>query len=669
MLFGILTVFELATFSRPPRPAGGLSRSRRCLDRDQRDIAIVRVLASLLPDHILLDERHVSVLEALPLSSTTLSRERVTDLCTVTERSLLRDPSVSQMMDAIGSGGDVYTVGSERVGDIVCFPFECSLSQLSALRPSAISTGHRSANALGDDVTQTYRQYIAPDSIYKTDQGQGFTPFAMGLTLAYIDNRTPEDSVTALTVAYHSGDRTYPRLRTSDSLDSSTSSRVSAYPLHIQIPDIGSGIPTAPVVSGEYDSSSMRGVGEEKGLNLGRGQAHDNDSAALSAVHGVAAGTAVDAGYRGHGEEKLDISSAEGGRSEGGLLCFVTEGISFHLSQLFVSARETVHLKMGWSVLQRDSLIPLRVLKGAICNIGDEGLMGAETSDAVTKGGDIDVISYFTRQRNAWVKSEEVKRLLLYLIEHTPAVPLNCLNGLQSALLVIAHTLSKYSDTSGAPTSPLSRGAAEHLRVTGQGVSGASQGEELLDRLLSNLSTAFQNRCRCFIIRNEGITSTSGEDTEVQPKSARGEYSGEGRGSVLHILVCLQPLLHCFGKVENFAVHICVPSLPDRSPCAISTRCSSNGDAFVQKIDINRSAKVKSKSRARKCVEKMPFIHLIEGSTGTNTASPVDTTNVTTDPNSMKEESERLIDSLEERKELLITQVANVILYTMSSVL
>jgi hypothetical protein len=670
VLFGILTVFELATFSRYPRPTAGLNRSRRCADRDQRDIAIIRVLASLLPDNILLDERHVPVLESPPLSCSTQGGEREAVPSTATERRLLRDPSVSQMMDAIGSGGDVYAVGSERVSGIVCFPFECSLSQLSACRASPALTAHRSAdNVLSDDVTQTYRHIRGIDSTSKTDPGHDFTPFAMGFTLAYIDSGTPKGSVTALTVAYHSGDRTYPRLRSSDSPDSSTSSRISVYPLHIQIPDISSRIPPAPVVCGLNEGSSMRGVEEEKGLSPLKGLMKDSDTAASSAAVGIPVG----AGNRGHGEEKLDISSAGTRRSEGGLLRFVTEEVSSHLSQLFVSARETVHLKMGWSVLQRDSLVPLRVVKGTICNIEDEGRMGgAETADLVAKGADIDVIKYFTRQRNAWVKSEEVKRLLLYLIQRTPAAPLNCLHCLQSALLVIAQGLSKFSDTKGIPVSSDTGGATEHLGLTGQGVSGPglSQGQVLLDKLLRNLSSAFQNRCRCFIIGDEETALTGDEDTEGQSKGARGDHTAEGSRSVLHVLVSLQPQLHYFGKKENFAVHICVPSLPERSSLAFSPRFNGNSDATVQqqKIDINKSATVKLKSRAKKCAEKMPFINLLEGSTGTHTASPVDIPTVINDPDSVEEEK-RLSDVLEKRKELLITQVANVILYTMSSVL
>jgi hypothetical protein len=669
VLFGILSVFELATFSRTPRPTGGINRGRRSADRDQRDIAIIRVLASLLPDNILLDERHVPVLEPLPLSSTTLGKEREPAPSTATERRLLRDPSVSQMMDAIGSGGDVYAAGSERMGGIVCFPFECSLSQLSACRASPALTAHRSAdNVLSDDVTQSYRHMNGVDLTSRTDQGQGFTPFAMGFTLAYIDSGTPKDSVTALTVAYHSGDRTYPRLRPSDSPDSSARSRISVYPLHIQIPDLSSRIPTAPVVSAENERRSMRGVEEEKGLSPLKDQTHDSDTSVSSAAVDVA----VAAGDQGHGEEKLDVSAAGTRRSEGGLLCFVTEEVSTHISQLFISARETVHLKMGWNVLQRDSLVPLRVVKGAICNIEDEGQMGgAEISDPVTRGGDIDVIKYFTRQRNAWVKSEEVKRLLLYLIEHTPAAPLNCLHCLQSALLVIAQALPKYSDTNRTPDSSDTGATTEHLGLTGQSVSGPglSQGQVLLDKLLSNLSTAFQNRCRCFIIGDEDTALTGEEDTEGQSKGLRGSHAGEGSRSVLHILVSLQPQLNCYGKKENFAVHICIPSLPERSPHAISPHWNINSDANVLKIDINRSAKVKSKSRAKKCAERMPFIHLMEGSTGTHTASPVDTPTVAVDQNSVQEEKKRLSEGLEKRKELLITQVANVILYTMSSVL
>ena len=154
VLFGILSVFELATFSRSPRPTGGPNRSHRCADRDQRDIAIILLLSSLLPDNILLDERHVPVLESPTLSSTTLGREREAALSAGTEQRLLCDPSVSQMMDAIGGGGDVYAVGSERVGSFVCFPFECSLSQLNSARPPPprAFTAHRSLNnVLSDD--------------------------------------------------------------------------------------------------------------------------------------------------------------------------------------------------------------------------------------------------------------------------------------------------------------------------------------------------------------------------------------------------------------------------------------------------------------------------------------------------------------------------------------
>ena len=668
VLFGILSVFELATFSRSPRPTGGPNRSHRCADRDQRDIAIILLLSSLLPDNILLDERHVPVLESLPLSSTTLGREREAALSAGTEQRLLRDPSVSQMMDAIGGGGDVYAVGSERVGSFVCFPFECSLSQLNSARPPPprAFTAHRSVNnVLSDD---RYLKGLDSTSTFKTDPG--FAPFAMGFTLAYIDKNTPKDSVTALTVAYHSGDRTYPRLRSSDSSDSSTRPRISVYPLHIQIPDISSRIPAARVMSGESLSCSMRDVEDEKGMRLLKNQNRDSDTAASSAA-------------RGYGEEKLDVSAAGMRRSEGGLLCFVTEEISSHLSQLFVSARETVHLKMGWNVLQRDSLVPLKVVKGSICNMGDEAgqMGGAETSDAVTRGGDIDVISYFTRQRNAWVMSEEVRRLLLYLIEHTPAVPLNCLHGLHSALLVIAQTLSKHCDTNGTTNSTaLEAAASEHLGLTGQGVSGPSQshgqekeqeqgqGQVLLDKLLCNLSTAFQNRCRCFIIGDEKTITGEG-DTERQSKGVTTDHAGEGGRFVLHVLVSLQPRLHCVGKEENFAVHICVPSLPDRSHHAISPRFNSNNDVYSHKIDNNRSAELKPKSRTKKCAEKMPYIHLIEGSTGNHTASPVDIPTVINDPNSAEEEKKRLSDSLEKRKEQLISQVANVILYTMSSVL
>jgi hypothetical protein len=662
VLFGILFVFELATFSRSPRPTGGPNRSHRCAERDQRDIAIILLLSSLLPDNILLDERHVPVLESLPLSSTTLGREREPAPSADTEQRLLCDPSVSQMMDAIGGGGDVYAVGSERVGSFVCFPFECSLSQLNSARPPPprAFTAHRSLNnVLSDD-----RHLKGLDLNSKTDPG--FTPFAMGFTLAYIDKNTPKDSVTALTVAYHSGDRTYPRLRSSDSSDSSTRPRISVYPLHIQIPDISSRIPAARVMSVESVSCSMRDVEDEKGMRLLKNQTRVSDTAASIAA-------------QGYSEEKLDVSAAGMRRSEGGLLCFVTEEISSHLSQLFVSARETVHLKMGWNVLQRDSMVPLKVVKGSICNIGDEAgqMGGAETSDAVTKGGDIDVISYFTRQRNAWVMSEEVRRLLLYLIEHTPAVQLNCLHGLHSALLVIAQTLSKHSDTNGTTNSTALEGAAsEHLGLTGQGVSGLSeshgqkqeQGQVLLDKLLCNLSTAFQNRCRCFIIGDEKTITGEG-DTERQSKGVTTDHAGEGSRSILHILVSLQPRLHCVGTEENFAVHICVPSLPDRSHQAISPRFNSNNDVYPHKIDNNRSAELKPKSRAKKCAEKMPFIHLIEGSTGNHTASPVDIPTVINDPNSVEEDKKRLSDSLEKRKEQLISQVANVILYTMSSVL
>ena len=712
--------------------------------------------------------------------------------------TMLVTPNVSQMMSAVhfnNSASALHTHTHATQG-MVFIPFTCSLSKVAS-QPTLSSHAHAHAHvsvtcppsvsvsptgctssttaagagagAFHPSVTphrgDTQRQRCKDVTVSTTD-----TPFAMGISVVYTDELTPPNSVTVLTLAYHSADSAFTRTRAVDLSPHNSNPPPFAYtwstssvrPLQIEIPDLSSEVHLPVHIEHEEQNLFAKKVtqrekeverviedgekGEEgecvreKGEEEEEGKALRDVSVSPTRENATLESetsllnqcTSSDlipsdpqpistpsSSFSPSPSSSISISASERNKSEGGLFGYVIEEMTYFTLDLFTDVTEQVHLIRGWNVLQRNFLTP-------------QGSPTIRDRQIRSVYEELNTPLYLAPQINAWAQVRDVKLLLSFLIQRSKATPLHFLSFLQSPLLLIAKSLETFS---GDVLQNRNIRPRTHTGGATESVCGA---HDLLNHLVYNLSAAFRNRCRCFferqneIVENDKVSETGvnegtekGTETGTDQKADtdgdrdRDRDAGMKRRNVLHILISPPPSSSFSSSssthteytegASGFAVHICIPSLSQQENSLSSTvkcrlkqkdeekekecresgllkskskRNTSDVSRKKKKKDISKTDKSNSHSHGKvkgKSSAVLPLISLIESYSGEKHSRHVREgeraqrgrgvsdiavgvgVGVSSAEQTLVEHSE------EKRREHFISQVVNVILYTVSS--
>lgn len=517
-----------------------------------RDISMIKTLSTFLCDTILLDEKHLPVIEGVSLTpqmhvdikrgendrksgndndndndkekesvKVTMKDHNEALISTNEHQSLVPfSPSVLHMMSAIHPSTTVRVLNDDSSSMVICVPFDCSISSSTPAGvyagPSNITSEEReNSDNLVDKLSINafnLRLVTDPHDAITEGQGQGqgqmAVTFAMGFSLVYTDKHTPYGCVTVLTVAYHSDEitracstySTYSARKPSDDV------RARIEPMHITVSDTTS-VSYASTVStastGNGDVIGARHVGVDEAVTVTEERLRINTFDHLG-----------DSIITDDTRTKLDVSASEKNKAEGGLFGFVVEEITFALSGMFFNARQHVLLSQAWNVLHSDYLIPLNTSVSKSHGMFSDSNKNSPMGGGGMKNASIEEAhrSVFPTEATAWIQSNAAKDMLLLMKRESTAAPLNFLTFLQSPLLLIAQALAHSECSQGldsflaaqhtataSTSTPTNRSTpqSDHTNDSNAGV--------FLRRLIYNLSCAFDNRCRCFIEESEKV--------------------------------------------------------------------------------------------------------------------------------------------------------------------
>ena len=567
----------------------------------------------------------------------------------------------------------------------------------------------------GDTVTSADTAFAMGLSVVYTD---ALTPVdcVTVLTLAYHSADRAFTRTHAVDLSPHNSN---PPLR--DTYHSTN----STHPLQIKIPDFSSGVHFSESI--EHEQHEQEALGkevaqiEEEGKREKEGDGDGNDAVSLT----TESASLESAPFNLHSSSNhvLDThtisapSASETNKSEGGLFGYVIEAMTHFTSDLFSDVTQQVHLLRGWNVLHRNFLTPPDSPIIRDCELRRDY-------------EEINAPQYLVPQANAWVHVEAVKLLLMFLMQRSAASPLHFLSFLQSPLLLIAESLGTFNGDVLQIGNKTVRVRTPHTGTTESVCGGHDLLNDLVRNLSAafrNRCRCFFETPGQKKIRGEdaeigmGVQGVTGRDkalnTDTDTDTDRDRDGGAGTEGrrVLHILISPPPspssTSHGDGTegTLNFAAHICIPSLSQRehTPSSSTVKCrlkekgkgkgkekeSRKGESLKskrdpsdvstlrtkkeKKTDISRREKDKSRTPSRGLLKDksgavLPFISLIEG----HSSEEYSSRHVRTEGGNRGQRDvidtvvarqRALAYSEEKRKEQFISQVVNIILYTVSS--
>ena len=687
----------------------------------ERNIDVIRTLATLLQDELLFDEKHILI--ESKSSSMILKEDSVTDRRNVLhfrndnddmiKYPLLRNISVNEMLTSITGSGSVCTLPAGGVmGGIIILPFEGSLCRPSSSVTSTHNTDKKPDRKAGRDFND--KQNMDSIDITNSDSHtivMELDPvFAKGLSLVYSDADTPKDYITVLTVAYHTTDFKSVAKKSSvsiidhinRSLNSSSSSTATesssvnftqnVFPsLQIRIPDSrcrNFPVPVSVIPGTALQSMDLKqesdhnreylSTGDDrekirldvKGENLFPPFVYRTDELSRDELSKLA--PPVDADDGTITTSVLYEMASDANKAEGGLFGFIIEEISTFLIRMFGQARKEVHKQEARNILYRNYFPKNSHSKS---NKNDtrfpvKNVSYYQGSDADGDDGGIDC--------RAWVAPRELKQLLLFFIDHSYSTPLPFLHFLHNSMILFGRSASifKYMlSTNGGITKDTMDKTFYEL---------TDKKEDGMMLLINNLIQVFGDHCHCFfedtnnnsnsndsdddstnsIFNNVGRRSTSLQKvTDVTNDTIRIKQNISPKVSNFHIIISSSELPDVRGFCENnFAMHICIPLLMPYSFSHLGFPDSNNGN-------IDGSTKLEKKSKLKSSMKSSMTKNA--DISDTNKMSFFHLIESVNDTSCKKREdvTQSHTDNNQRCKEKFIGQIVDIIVFTISKIL
>ena len=662
----------------------------------ERNISVIRTLATLLKDEILVNETHLKIGETITRHpSISAEGQDVLNIQSIQDEiryPMLRKVSVTELITSIATTNTVCVLSSQVGTGFICIPIECSLC-----RPAPVplplplplpSSANRRENAKASYRNPTTISNMnlknGRDSMNNSKYSGGIHEmdldpvFAKGLSLIYTDTNAPEGHVTVLTVAYHINDFSSmakhcpilsPDHTNRSSNNSGKSTSTSTFPLQVAFPSLQIRIPdstcrTFPIPLIASGSCKEHSRDTHDG-NMSRESIAAEHPIAPNVRDTCSVSRSISPVHKDEIATFLSVShstTSDLNKAEGGLFGFIVDEMSTFLTCLFADARREVHKQQAWDIVYKN-IIPKNYLPGSIKN----SIFQIDPNIA-TDGKNRDWVAD-CYDRTAWVENLALKHLLLFFIEQSPSIPLPFLSFLHKPLLLFAQSSSIFDRTSINKL----KSSSKYGNVSdGRFLKQNNGKEDALIQFINNFTIVFHNRCYWFITNeNNDDDSSTYEDEKIRLSSSekvdydrnyaieKGNLSRDkitrAKGNSLHILISQPPVPDNSGYHGCYlAVHICIPlTLLSEDLGVPNSKFEKN---TRQENDTKSTTLLKSKSN--KIVEKketndISFFHLIK--TGDDVTA-----------GKCNERSQNDIDHDEKCEEKFIGQIVDMIVFSVS---
>jgi hypothetical protein len=600
ILFCILSLFERTVFSDSLFMPSYKINQEESSDVEGsssgvRDISMIKTLCVLLGDAILVDEKHVSVIEDIDDSLQLLTHSKSTDkderdkredkdkdvnrrvdvrrnehsevpFVAKEQQSLVPSTSsVLRMIAAMGSASSVGVINDTSSSLILCVPFDCSLSS-STLTSAMVGTSN--ITSYGKEIDDTVRDVESVhavnlnsvsdlDGVRKEEQeqrrrqGQGHRQVQRKEGQGQGQGQEQEQGqgqghvagTFAMGFSLVHADGNTPHgcvtvLTVAYHSDEITRAYSTCSTTNKLLSNDSARIKIEPmhIVVSDTRSTVCSASNEEDSIQSHTGGLTE-ESMNVKVFDNL-----VESVKSEEPRVKLDVTASDKNKAEGGLFGFVVEEMSFKLSGMFFHARQQVLLSQAWNVLQSDYLLPrntsIETSHGTFSDTS--GTFSDSSRNTVIRGmrrtsEEEGSASAYPLQETAWVQSSAVKEMQQLLIRESTAVPLSFLGFLQYPLLLIAQALAHVECPEGLDSFPKGQHTTSSPIPSNQrhdtDRTEESSGSVLLRRLVHNLSLAFDNRCRCFIEENDRTSVTQQVSIDSPAVMGVGAEAGGGGGT------------------------------------------------------------------------------------------------------------------------------------------